>query len=299
MKRFYFVTFILVVLTAFISIYFTKRSLLPKNHSITVTPTSISPTQKPVILCSRNSPYKLNPEFERGISLLYQRIEENPKAPYVSDQEKQTMSVLKQIRNCLDVKYKNPTPTNLVDKYYPESTKKLEDNTEGYFVFDPNSTIDDLKIYVDNRYQEYDDALTALLLAHEVTHAVQLVDYKVNNKSISCVEKEVNALKMELQLVRFFNDEEKQSLSARVDADEKRVIKTNVDSLSLKENSAYTNIKFLFGVNQTVGPMCDTPSNGDFETWMKENEACHYKALTQYLTKTIQNDSFYKKECGL
>jgi len=52
---------------------------------------------KVIPVCSRSDPYKNSPEFERGLSLLYQRIEENPKAPYVSAQERQTMDLILKI----------------------------------------------------------------------------------------------------------------------------------------------------------------------------------------------------------
>jgi len=95
---------------------------------------SASPSPSGNKYCFRTSPYKTSPEFERGVSLFYQRLEENPKAPYVSAQEKQTMQVAMQIRNCLNIQFENIE----------------NENTEGYFLFDSNSSLDSLNIFVDN-----------------------------------------------------------------------------------------------------------------------------------------------------
>lgn len=266
--------------------FFLKYSirLTPTDTEADLSSASASPSPSGNKYCSRTSPYKTSPEFERGVSLFYQRLEENPKAPYVSDQEKQTMQVAMQIRNCLNIQF-----------------EKIEnENTEGYFLFDSNSSLDSLNIFVDNRYKKYDDALTALLLSHEITHAAQLAEFKQDNVDLTCVEKEVNAIKMELQLIRFFNNEEQQSLSSRVNSEKNRAETASVGLLpKLKNNPAYSDIKFLFSVNKNVGPKCTTPDRGDFEEWMKNDEQCHYREMNKYLTKAIESDPFYREQCEL
>ena len=57
------------------------------------------------VLCKRDTPYKTNPEFERGLSLLYQRIEEHQSDSTVQEELKPTISTLLQIRNCLNIQY--------------------------------------------------------------------------------------------------------------------------------------------------------------------------------------------------
>ncbi len=235
--------------------------------------------QKPI--CPREYAYNNSPEFERGLSLLYQRIEENPRAPYVSEQERYTMDLLLQIRNCLNIQFSD----------------SIKDNTEGYFVFDPESTVENLQIFVDKKYTGYDDALTALLLAHEVTHATQFVDFRINNKDKTCIDKEVEAIKMELQLIRFFNDEEKRSLSSRDKLE--RQFNTEHGLSEIYEESALNSVRELFNINTAVGPMCNTPTTGDFETWMTKDEECHDKKKTEYIRKLLLNSPQYQKQCGI
>lgn len=273
---------LLLIIFGFISLSsYYYRTGLPKP---TISEPSTNDTKSGNEYCPRNSQYAMNPEFERAVSLLLQRIDENPEAPYVPEQDKNIMKIMLKIKNCLNIHFEN-----------------IEDSgVEGYFIFDPNSTIDNLNIFVDDRYKGYDDALTALLLSHEMTHAAQLVDFKINNNNLSCIQKEVNAVKIELQFIRFFNGEEKSSLSERVNAEKNRINSASpLVTNKIKENRAYSSIKFLFSVNSNVGSKCKTSDTGNFEDWLARDEVCHDRVLTEYLTKTLESDPYYMKQCGL
>ena len=230
---------------------------------------------KVIPVCSRSDPYKNSPEFERGLSLLYQRIEENPKAPYVSAQERQTMDLILKIRNCLNIQY-------------GETNK----NTEGYFIFDQDSKTDNLKIFVSKKNSGYDDALTALLLTHEVTHAAQFVNQKINGVEISCIDKEVEAIKMELQLIRFFNDEEQRSLGSRVNSEEEQ------ERMGYsREDSSLTGIRELFEINVNTGSECsDISGNSDFSKQLKED--CVDRSKTKYIKKLVMENPYYQEQCS-
>lgn len=276
--------YILILIIFFGVIAFLSNYSRKQSPDSTIEKPSQSETSSDNKYCPRNNPYAMNPEFERAVSLLIQRIDENPEAPYVTQEDRNIMKIMLNIKNCLNIHFEN-----IEDK-----------NTEGYFVFDPNSTIDNLNIFVDNRYKNYDDALTALLLSHEITHAAQLVDFKLNNSNLSCIDKEVNAVKIELQFIRFFNDEEKRSLSERVNAEEGRTNSTpTLLTNRIQENRAYSSIKFLFSVNANVGSKCKTSNTSNFEDWLSRDETCHDKVLTEYLKKAIESDKYYMKQCGL
>lgn len=135
--------------------------------------------------CTRSEPYKIAPEFERGISIIKQKMTPD--------------GFLDNFENCLDVEY--------------DKLKEKNDGPEGVFMFDSSvSSPDDLKIFVDNSYQSEDDYMTAVLLVHEITHAKQFYE----KQDISCVDKEVHAFWNEFVLLTKLNEGEKHAITARL-----------------------------------------------------------------------------------
>jgi hypothetical protein len=176
------VTIALICILGAIAIYVVKAT--PSS--------SPQPDQQAQQACTRTSPYPMPAEFERALSLIQERMQKSGK-------------VDSNFHNCIDIQY-----ANLHQLASP--------NTEGEFLFDPNSSsVNDLKIYVDSSYASYDDLTTAFLLSHELTHAKQFVDEAVSNKSVSCVEKEVGAFKNQFYFLAYLNNEEAQSLISRIE----------------------------------------------------------------------------------
>ena len=129
------------------------------------------------------------PEFERAISLIIQRFSQRIN-PTNFDEN------IKSVKNCLSVSYS------------PDIKKN---NAEGLFYFDENSTKEKLNILVSDTYKANDDILTALLLTHEITHALQ---YVYNDKS-SCYEQEASAFVNQVHFFTVLNEAERDSLVAR------------------------------------------------------------------------------------
>ena len=143
------------------------------------------------VLCTRNEPYPMSPEFERAVSLLIQRLSQSNTAGYLDE------NILK-IKNCLNITY---SPE--VEKY----------DAEGLFYFDENSTNDKLNILVSNRYRISDDIVTALLLSHEITHAYIFA----SGLDLDCYQNEAEAFTNELYLLTGFNQAERDILAAKFD----------------------------------------------------------------------------------
>lgn len=217
---------ILLMLASYI---FGRNQLIPVNNN-----------QIPVIknqLCSRTIPYSNPPEFTRAISLINQRFLALKLQPGIDEG----------VINCLDIQYTNAS----------------QDGMEGYFLFDPSSSTEDLKIFVDKSYQNYDDILTAILLAHELRHVQQFLDYKTNGTIISCMDKEVQAFLSEFALVADLNAEERKSLYNRI-------------SVNPNLNSAYTGAWQLIQIyNSNQG-----------------------KSVKEPITNMVYDSDFYKKECN-
>lgn len=143
-------------------------------------------------VCPRETPYSMEPEFERAISLYKQRYDQKE-----GEHEWQWL-------NCVDVQYSS----------IPDA--------EGYFTFNENSTRDRLTIFVDNTYKIRDDILTTFLLSHELNHAFTFImrlsdGYVANNTKEDCFNQEVYAFIAQLNFFTFeMNKEEQSSLNSRM-----------------------------------------------------------------------------------
>lgn len=197
------------------------------------------------VTCNRKTPYPMAPEFQRAISLINERYQQagfgTGKYP---------------VYNCIDIQYAD-----------------LGDTAEGYFSFDRNSKIDDLHIYVDKSYSNYDDYLTAILLSHELTHLNQLLYFLDTGQKGSCYEQEVQAYHNELNFALTLNKEEKDSLSLRLESNPYK-------------NSAYA------GFNQLLAFLNSAAYTYGVNT---DNEWASIDAQIRYM---VQNNPYYQKECA-
>lgn len=135
----------------------------------------------------------MSPEFERALSLIIQRYQENePSRNLAVD--------LKSMRNCIAIDYENTIT-----------------DSEGYFIFDSTrANLNYLPIYANSKYKKLDDISTALLLAHELTHVVQFVNEKTAKEIINCYQKEIDAFFNQYNFALSLNPEEKRSLTTRI-----------------------------------------------------------------------------------
>jgi hypothetical protein len=146
------------------------------------------------LYCSRQEPYTVPPEFERGFSLIIQRLGQSPD-PIANKNTKRFDG----IKNCLDIQYAN-------------SDDEMS-GAEGLFMFSPDSSPERLQIFVSPRYQAKDDLLTAILLSHEVSHA--LIFAMGNNNLISCYKNESIAFREQARFMSTLNLEEVASITYR------------------------------------------------------------------------------------
>lgn len=236
------------------------------------------------VFCKRNEPYELSPEFERGLSLLYQRIEEHQNDSTVQEELKPTIDTMFKIRNCLNVKY----------------SESENNESEGFFVFDPNSSTENLEIYVNKKYSVYDDALTALLLAHEITHAVQLVESRINDIDKSCVDKEIESIRMEYRLLRSFTYAENTSITSRITHEtESRKNLPNSLQEKMVEYSGLTGVIQLLDIQEKMLDICSAENeNRSPNQWVNIFE-CAGKMESEYIREYITTNPFYIEQCNL
>lgn len=196
-------------------------------------------------ICSRSIPYNNPPEFTRAVSLINQRL----------NQAKMEELVYTPIINCLDIQY----------------TNKDMDNAEGYFIFDPDSSINDLKIYVNPIYNKYDDILTALLLSHELRHVQQFVNFKTKGTNLDCYDNEIEAFMWQLAFLTYLNPEEQKSLYNRISQDQNL-------------NSAYASTWKLLQIWN------DTQDCNNSNT-------CVGGDTKQQITSMVKNNRYYQEQC--
>ena len=145
-------------------------------------------------LCSRTEPYIIPEEFNRARSLVIQRFQQS------NASDLKTMALkLQSINNCLNIQY--------------AVSDSQMGGAEGFFALSSTSTPDNLQIFVSPKYQANDDLLTALLLSHEMVHAI--IKAAGTNNTMSCFENEAYAFAYELSFLQALNAEEKNSLTQR------------------------------------------------------------------------------------
>jgi hypothetical protein len=127
--------------------------------------------------CARTTPHAMRPEFDRGISLVIQRLSEGPGANW-----QKMAKYLGGIRHCVNVQY--------------AASAEAMAGAEGQFRFSPTSSPDNLIILVHPSYQSKSDLYTAALLSHEMSHAASFAHgtMLVRSKTTEgCYEEEAQA----------------------------------------------------------------------------------------------------------
>lgn len=184
MTKTFLVVFVLICVLGVVIIYTIKTA--PSRTPETA--------QQAQAICSRTNPYDMPPALQRAISLVMQRYAEH---------NEPGLAEYQQMVNCLNIQFSD--------------IHKTDNNTEGYFTFDTNSSsLDNQVVAVDAAFNDYDDLTAAVILSHELTHAKQFVDQLAYHQSLSCIDKEVFAFKQEVAFYSYLNPEEQRSLSARV-----------------------------------------------------------------------------------
>lgn len=146
-------------------------------------------------LCPRQQMYDMEPEFQRALSLMSQRVSQD-----VPD--KATMSEFNEVLNCVEVKYAN--------------SDQAINNAEGLFQFIPGQSPLKLNILVSPKYKVQDDIITASLLSHEYIHALTYVYDLANGTTTDCFSNEATAFEAQNRFLLLLNPEETQSVITRL-----------------------------------------------------------------------------------
>lgn len=210
------------------------------------------------IKCSRTNPYNVPPELERARSLRQQRLSEYGVKLDFS------------FYNCIHIMYADLS----------------KQNAEGLFTFDKNSSIDDLRIYVDESYKEKDDLLTAILLDHEYVHVSQFVNTLRGVEEVSCVDSEVEAFLHQVNFLRTLTPEEVMSLAQRLIYYKEGGYQNSIS------RSAFATLDVLIGFNAIAKETCRNVSAAEFSN-------CYFDKQRSLVEEEVRNSEFYRKQCNL
>ncbi|HRN70520.1 MAG TPA: hypothetical protein PLS49_05020 [Candidatus Woesebacteria bacterium] len=152
-----------------------------------------------LVLCERDEPYVMPEEFNRAVSLIIQRLDNSTFAPEFDGEH---ASALKKMRNCINIQYAS-------------STDDMS-GAEGLFYFQEGVQDDNLYILVSPQYSLKDDLVTALLLRHELHHAV--LHATGEEQTLSCMENEAQAFALQIGFYDTINQEEANSLASRLNS---------------------------------------------------------------------------------
>ncbi|OGC80321.1 hypothetical protein A3K01_03910 [candidate division WWE3 bacterium RIFOXYD1_FULL_43_17] len=280
--------FLYVLLLIFLSIGF---AYIYRTYKSTNSDTGIQEKTTDKLDCKRTSRWDNAPQYDRSLSLIEQRINKNQDGRFANNAMHQFNYFPAQLVNCI--------------KIVPQPAKQLE-GAEAYFTINSDEIRENyFPIIVDSAYVESDDIVIAFLLTHELTHVQQYIDSTNGNKSISCIDSEVEAFNA---MYRFFvsvlNDEENAIVRIRFQ-----------NALDNYNDPKYRDLvsrfeKQLLMVG-TVEEMKSGKLGDECKTYKHYIESagvympttdyynCVYSKVNIELNRLLSEDPYYRKQCGL
>ncbi|PIY80351.1 MAG: hypothetical protein COY80_03290 [Candidatus Pacebacteria bacterium CG_4_10_14_0_8_um_filter_42_14] len=210
-------------------------------------------------LCIREKPYEMAPELSRALSINFEY--------YLDSYSKQSPASV----DPQDVK--DSDFTNCV---FIEYTNSSDPKTQGRFFFDNSiSSLEKLVIQVDSSYKQYDDLAISILLAHELQHALEFIEYSYDGSTLSCIESETRAVMSEWMFLASLSEYEKQGLSQR--------FPTTPDKLN-QLPQPLKNVWDLIQLSQSASQKCGS-----------HNTSCYWNEMDANVGKYVRD--VYKDEC--
>jgi hypothetical protein len=250
----FFIFIALLVLTTILFYFFgvAKRRKNSTDNQI--------PEKPKTVTCTRTTRLNNDPQYDRALSLIQQRIDDNNKwwNKYGETVDGRFKHFPPELVNCIKIS---------------EETAKSTGGLEGYFTFNGEDIKENYyPITVSSDYRLADDIETALLLTHEITHVQQYINTLNGKDSLSCIDKEIEAFRSQLDFYVLLNSEENSSVYNRIQSDK----------------NLHSELQML-----------DTMMTINRESNCKFEETCLDANLTNKLREMLTSDSYYKKQCGL
>lgn len=218
-------------------------------------------TERPkTVTCTRTIRLNNDPQYDRALSLIQQRIDDNNKwwDKYGETVDGRFKHFPPELVNCIKISEETTTGTGGPEGYFTFNSKDIKEN---YY-----------PITVSSDYRLADDIETALLLTHEITHVQQYINTLNGKDSLSCIDKEIEAFRSQLDFYVLLNSEENSSVYNRIQSDK----------------NLHSELQML-----------DTMMTINRESNCKFDGPCLDANLTNKLKEMLTSDSYYRKQCGL
>jgi hypothetical protein len=220
--------------------------------------------------CQKESAYPMKARFRRSLSLLLERNSlDNPTAKTAA-----LRFYLVPIAPCLDIQYCEPSQMLGADGLFFFSSKMA--NRER------------LPVCVSKAYQEEDDLLTALLLAHEATHAIQFVMDQTGTTygeiyADTCFGREAMAFTEQTLFLISLTEGEADSLLSR--------------ALVGSYNPRIATLRELINISGQMAIRCEGEyKQGEF--YQDVFFTCIAENLEKYFREAVKKDPFYQRQCS-
>lgn len=251
----------ILLLFIFGSFYFFKPKV-----TTNIQPTSIPlPGYTIADGCMRNTRLENAPQYDRALSLIQQRIDDNEKwCDKYCETEDYEMKLRfhhfpASLTNCIKI-----------------IEEEIGGDTEGYFTFhSENIKPNFFPITIDKSYKFTDDTLTALLITHEMTHVQQYLNSLKGKDLLSCRDKEVEAFISQIDFYTKLSNEEISSI----------VLKMNEEKEEKHPQVAMLKAMIEINRDETCPRFTD--------------DECSQKHLRNELFKLITDESIYQHQCKL
>lgn len=211
--------------------------------------------------CNRSSPLSSPQEINRSLDLISQRM---------GIDETASGTVLQSAfnyRNCLNIQY----------------SENESGETEGYFIFDEASDLQDLQVFISPSYKNYDDLTLATLLVHELVHVGQLVNKVTMDIETECFASEAQAFVYQSIFTNQLNEEERRSIYTRLEDD---VDKNPVFSTTLLADQRVTESYEACLQLQESNNLTDQQLN-----------ECTWTGAQNTIELDVQENPYYQKQC--
>lgn len=210
--------------------------------------------------CTRSEPLKNLPQYDRALSLIKQRIQESIQRDNNTDFETSFLRFPYELVNCIYVKEEKMDPESKIEGYFTIDSKEIKNN---YF-----------PITVNKEYKEADDIVTAILIAHEMTHVQQFLEEIPTKKRNDCLRSEADAFVSQYDFFGVLSMEEMVSVNTRI---------------KLKESSQPQIL--MISKLQELSRDFASPACGFM------SRACDREVLKVQMYKLLTKDEFYRKQC--
>lgn len=270
--------FIYAVLIILFCVFIYKSNNIAKKGIINKNDKKITGVKPKEIFCSRKLRLDNQPQYDRALSLIQQRLITNKKRFKYNNRAIFTYFP-SDLVNCIKIIEEAPNDKNDFEGYFKFNGSKIKEN---YY-----------PIVVNSKYVESDDVLIALLLSHEMTHVQQYINSVNNKKAFSCIDNEVDAFLASRQFyISGLNNEEMSVVSLRINEtiDNDRIDPRSFDNQLIMLNV----IQNLYSSPQSKCKKVNVSS----DEW-NESINCIDKEVPVLLKQIIENDDYYKKQCNL